>query len=68
LAGLDPLLGPLADNGGPTWTRALDPASPAIDQGTNVSGLTFDQRGTGYPRKVGPGVDIGSFELRPGHP
>jgi hypothetical protein len=67
LAGLDPLLGPLSDNGGPTWTLALDPASPAIDQGTNVAEQPFDQRGNGYPRKIGPGVDIGAYELKPGH-
>jgi hypothetical protein len=29
----DPLLGPLADNGGPTLTHALLPGSPAIDAG-----------------------------------
>ncbi len=66
LAGLDPLLGPLADNGGSTLTHALDAASPAIDQGTNVLGLTFDQRGDGFPRKVGPGVDIGALERKTG--
>lgn len=33
LLGLDPLLGPLADNGGPTWTHAPLPGSPLIDAG-----------------------------------
>jgi CSLREA domain-containing protein len=33
LLGVDPLLGPLGDNGGPTWTHALLPGSPAIDAG-----------------------------------
>src|SRR5262249_5760049 len=32
---VDPLLGPLQDNGGPTWTCALSPSSPAIDAGDN---------------------------------
>ena len=31
LLDVDPLLGPLADNGGPTQTHALLPGSPAID-------------------------------------
>lgn len=33
---LDPMLGPLADNGGPTFTHALLPGSPAIDKGNNA--------------------------------
>src|SRR5207247_558430 len=33
--GVDPKLGPLADNGGPTKTMGLLPGSPAIDKGTN---------------------------------
>ncbi|WP_197526517.1 choice-of-anchor Q domain-containing protein [Botrimarina colliarenosi] len=33
LLGVDPLLGPLQDNGGPTWTHALLAGSPAIDAG-----------------------------------
>ncbi|MBN1856964.1 MAG: hypothetical protein JW846_08435 [Dehalococcoidia bacterium] len=31
LIGVDPLLGPLADNGGPTLTHELLPGSPAVD-------------------------------------
>ena len=58
LINTDPLLGPLADNGGPTLTQALLPGSPAIDAGVPVAGLTTDQRGLG---RVGA-VDIGSFE------
>jgi len=56
----DPLLGPLADNGGPTLTHALLPSSPAIDAGQ--SSELFDQRGTGFGRNVLGGVDIGAFE------
>jgi len=70
----DPLLGPLADNGGPTLTHLPLPGSPAIDQGSSdtlaVFGITTDQRG--FPRTVndpaipnapfGDGTDIGSVE------
>lgn len=59
---IDPLLAPLADNGGPTKTRALLPGSPAIDAGDPNAGLT-DQRGV--PRDVHP--DIGAFEYVPGY-
>ena len=31
----DPMLGPLQDNGGPTFTHALLGGSPAIDKGKN---------------------------------
>ena len=57
-----PGLDPLASNGGPTQTTALQPASPARDAGHNPSGLTTDQRGAGYPRTAGAGTDIGAFE------
>jgi hypothetical protein len=58
----DPLLLPLADNGGPTKTHALGPGSPALDAGNNSGGLTTDQRGSGFPRIVGSAPDIGAFE------
>ena len=45
LIGIDPKLGPLQDNGGPTPTMALLPGSPAIDAGSNPLTLTTDQRG-----------------------
>jgi hypothetical protein len=61
--GADPLLGPLKDNGGPTWTHALLPGSPAIDQGT-AGGLTADQRGVPRPNAAGYS-DIGAFEHTP---
>ena len=57
----DPLLGPLADNGGPTLTHALLPGSPAIDAGDNSVAETEDQRG--LARNVN-GVDIGAFEVQ----
>lgn len=58
----DPMLGALADNGGPTWTHALPPDSPAVDTGDD-NGQAFDQRGTGFPRIVGKAADIGAYEL-----
>jgi len=59
-AGTDPLLGSLANNGGPTATLALRPGSPAINTGSNPAGLTSDQRGS--PRVFGAAADIGAFE------
>ncbi len=58
----DPLLGPLADYGGPTPTMALLPGSPAIDAGIAVAGVTTDQRGIARPQGSAP--DIGAFEIR----
>ncbi len=59
-APIDPLLGPLADNGGPTLTIALLSGSPAIDAGISVLDVTTDQRGV--PRPQGYAPDIGAFE------
>src|SRR5262249_43579291 len=59
---LDAKLGPLASNGGPTFTHALLAGSPAIDKGANPAALANDQRGPGFPRVVGPAADIGAFE------
>jgi CSLREA domain-containing protein len=68
-APLNPLLGTLQDNGGPTWTHALLDFSPAIDTGSNAlakdqnnNALATDQRGVGFPRIVHGTVDIGAFE------
>ena len=66
--GLDPLLGPLADNGGPTLTHALLLGSPAINRGSNYAPqplvpTAYDQRGLGYVRAVGR-TDIGAFEVQ----
>ena len=59
LSGVDPMLGALADNGGPTLTHALLEGSPAIDKG-NSFGATADQRGVARPQ--GAASDIGAFE------
>lgn len=64
----DPLLLPLADNGGPTPTQALADGSPAIDAGSNDAALAFDQRGDGFVRTYGAGTDIGAFEVQPTGP
>ena len=62
----DPRLGPLQDNGGPTWTHALLNGSPALDAGDNSGLPATDQRG--YPRVAdgngnGPAiVDLGAVE------
>jgi alpha-L-arabinofuranosidase len=66
---LDPRLGPLQDNGGPTPTLSPQIGSPAIDQG-NSFGLTADQRGCLRPLDFsqipnaagGDGSDIGAVE------
>jgi len=64
----DPLLGPLQDNGGPTFTHELLPDSPAINTGDpNFTPPPFDdQRGPGYPRVVKGRIDKGSFEVQTG--
>ena len=74
LINTDPRLGPLQDNGGPTFTCALLPGSPAIDQGKNFSSALYDQRGSGFVRTFdnpaipnapgGDGTDIGAFEIQ----
>jgi hypothetical protein len=56
----DPLLGPLADNGGLTKTHALLNNSPAIDSGYCVYSPESDQRGEVRP--AGSGCDIGAYE------
>ncbi len=57
--GVDPRIGTLADNGGPTLTHALLAGSPALSAGASDAAVTTDQRGE--PRESPP--DIGAFEL-----
>jgi hypothetical protein len=61
-APINPLLGTLQNNGGPTSTMALIVGSPAIDAGASVT-ETADQRG--FKRKVNNVVDIGAYEFQP---
>jgi CSLREA domain-containing protein len=76
LTNVNPLLGPLLDNGGPTKTHALFSGSPALEAGNNALitnppflGPPFtDQRGINFNRIAdGDGnttatVDIGAYE------
>ena len=72
LISIDPLLGPLQDNGGSSATMALLPRSPAIDHGdpafvpsSFVPPMTTDQRGA---IRVDAGrLDIGAYEAEPPH-
>ncbi|HEX6834553.1 MAG TPA: choice-of-anchor Q domain-containing protein [Rudaea sp.] len=63
LIGVDPQLGPLKDNGGPTLTKMPAAAGPAIGTADGGTGIVVDQRG--QPRTTGPfsaGNDIGAVE------
>jgi hypothetical protein len=62
LINTNPMLGPLADNGGPTQTMALLPGSPAICVGIALPGVTTDQRGV--PRLSYRQPDIGAYEIQ----
>jgi CSLREA domain-containing protein len=73
ITGVDPNLGPLAPNGGPTLTHALLPGSPAIDRGDDGSASpTADQRGLFRPVDLDDATytdaadasDIGAYELQ----
>jgi uncharacterized repeat protein (TIGR01451 family)/CSLREA domain-containing protein len=57
----NPLLQPLALNGGQTLNHALSPGSPALDQVPTPCPLSFDQRFVSRPQ--GTDCDIGAFEL-----
>jgi hypothetical protein len=59
----DPMLAPLANNGGLTPTMLLLPGSPAIDAGDSSVCPGRDQRGVSRPQSLG--CDIGALELSP---
>jgi uncharacterized delta-60 repeat protein/CSLREA domain-containing protein len=69
---VDPLLTPLADHGGPTFTHALSLGSPAIDKGNAGTAASTDQRGLLRPVDLpsapnassGDGSDIGAYEVQ----
>ena len=58
----NPLLGPLANNGGATETHALLSGSPAIDRGSPAVMAPSDQRGEPFLRLVNGRADIGAYE------
>lgn len=60
--GIDPKLGPLANNGGPTETHFLLEGSPAIDTGDPAifNPPEFDQRGSARIVRI---IDIGAVEV-----
>lgn len=69
IVGVDPQLGPLASNGGPTQTHLPALPSPVLDKGLS-SGLTTDQRGEARPfdlpgitsAPAGDAADMGAVE------
>ncbi|WP_459557840.1 beta strand repeat-containing protein [Lacunimicrobium album] len=71
IAGTDPMLDSLQNNGGPTMTMGLLAGSIAINGGndayainTNGTPLAYDQRGSGFNRVMAGRVDLGAFELQ----
>ena len=60
LLNVDPLLGPLADNSGPTLTHALLQGSPALGAANTATAPPTDQRG--IPRPQNGDADVGAFE------
>jgi CSLREA domain-containing protein len=73
ITGVDPQLGPLQDNGGPTFTEALPSTSPAVDAGKSAG--SADQRellrpvnfaGVASTAAGANCADIGAFELQLG--
>jgi hypothetical protein len=66
ISGTNPLLAPLADNGGGTMTHALLANSPAINHippGVNGCGTTITNDQRGIVRPQNSGCDIGSYEV-----
>lgn len=60
LIGVDPMLAPISDNGGPVQTFALQQGSPAVDAGNTATCEATDARGITRPQ--GTGCDIGAYE------
>jgi len=59
---VDPLLAPLADNGGYSATHLPRADGPVLQRGNNVLDRQYDQRGPGFPRVKGGLPDIGATE------
>ena len=68
MAYVDPKLGPLLDNGGPTATHALLVGSPAINTGDKNYCVANDQRDVLRPLLTDGKCDLGAFERRYGIP
>ncbi|MFN6516408.1 MAG: beta strand repeat-containing protein [Nostoc sp. CreGUA01] len=71
ITNINQVLAALANNGGTTQTHALVTGSAAINAGNNAlipSGVTTDQRGTGFNRISGGTVDIGAYEVQNNNP
>jgi len=80
LLNVNPMLGPLQNNGGWTSTHALQAGSPAVDAGDPAASAgaggvpQYDQRGTSFNRVAdgdgasGDRIDIGAFELQRNRP
>jgi hypothetical protein len=68
LINTDPILGPLQDNGGPTFTHELLTGSPAIDAGDPkfTPPPYYDQRGPDFWRVRNGRIDVGPFEVQTG--
>ena len=64
----DPMLGPLQNNGGLTFTHELLTGSPAIDAGDPnfTPPPYYDQRGPVFWRMRNGRIDVGSFEVQVG--
>jgi predicted outer membrane repeat protein len=61
-APINPLVGPLQNNGGPTETMALLPGSAALNAGNPTGASATDQRG--LPRVVNGQIDIGAYQTQ----
>lgn len=68
LVGVEPGLGPLGDNGGPTSTHLPGPGSPLVNRipvGTAGFCDTVDADQRGEPAPGGSGCDVGAVEVQP---
>jgi len=61
---INPHLGYLKNNGGPTPTMGLFATSLAIGNGSNPGSLSFDQRGFDFSRTTYGTVDIGAYQTQ----
>jgi hypothetical protein len=59
---VDPILGPLADNGGSMLTHLHQDGSSTIDVGQCIDGLITDQRGISRHQEAA--CDIGAVEVK----